>query len=195
VIGSPNGNADARCCTTRFRNAHRTESEEEREVLYRWHPWAGCVVRVHRAIERIGGTVLRCSSGSGASERSLEVPAWMFDRATCIATRVTSDPVVEFRALKALQELLVATTVYDAPASSSNPPVSSPADQARNQNWGKDDAATVPISSEGLQTSSATRAVHQTNADSQRYGSDLASAARRDTAGADGVKAHTDYCY
>jgi hypothetical protein len=118
-------------------NAHRTEIEGERQVLYRWHPWAGCVVRVHGAIEKIGGTVLRCSSGSGASERSLEVPAWMFDRATCIALRVTGDPVVDFAALTALQELLAAATVCDAPVSSSNTPVSSPADQARNQNWGR----------------------------------------------------------
>jgi hypothetical protein len=91
VSGSPAGNAGERYCTTRRGNAHRTEIAEEREVLYRWHPWAGCVVRIE-AVEKVGGIVLRCSRDSGASERWLELPAWMFDRATCLATRITPDP-------------------------------------------------------------------------------------------------------
>src|SRR5215471_17559342 len=99
VIGSPIGNVGERCCTTRRSNAHETDIAEEREVLYCWHPWAGCVVWIHEAVEKIGGTVLRCSRASGTGDRWLELPAWMFDRATCMAMRVTSEPVVEFAAL------------------------------------------------------------------------------------------------
>jgi hypothetical protein len=51
----------ARYCTTRRSNAHRTANPEEREVLYPWHPWAGCLVCVHEAIEKVDGIVLRCS--------------------------------------------------------------------------------------------------------------------------------------
>ncbi len=48
-------------CTTRRGNAHRTDDAEECEVLYPWHPWAGCIVRVHETVEKADGTVLRCS--------------------------------------------------------------------------------------------------------------------------------------
>ena len=51
----------ARHCRTRRRNAHRTGEAEEREVLYRWHPWSGRVVRVHEVVAKEAGAVLRCS--------------------------------------------------------------------------------------------------------------------------------------
>src|SRR5215470_7541002 len=140
--------------TTRRSNAHRTEIAEGREVLYHWHPWAGSVVRIHEAVEKISGTVLRCSPG-GASERWLELPAWMFDRATCMAMRVVPDPVVEFAALVALQELLVAAARQGDAALSSNTPVLSPPGRARNHTGGNDDATAKPMSSEGSQTSAA----------------------------------------
>src|SRR6266536_6713895 len=35
-------------CTTRLRNTHGTE---EREVLYPWHPWYGCLVRIHEVVD------------------------------------------------------------------------------------------------------------------------------------------------
>jgi hypothetical protein len=50
----------------------------------------------------------------------------MFDRATCLATRITSDPVVEFAALFALHELLAVAAPPRATASSLNTPVLSP---------------------------------------------------------------------
>jgi hypothetical protein len=49
-----------RDCTTREGNAHRTEKSAEREVLYPWHPWAGCTVYVHETVEKTDGTALRC---------------------------------------------------------------------------------------------------------------------------------------
>lgn len=73
-------NAVARCCTTRSQNAHGTE---EREVLYPWHPWAGRAVHVHDVIEKAGWAAFRCSLNGVASDRRLEAPVWMFDRAAC----------------------------------------------------------------------------------------------------------------
>ena len=91
--------------TTRRSNAHRPTNPEEREVLYAWHPWAGCLVRVHEAIEKVDGIVLRCSR-DGATKRWLELPAWMFDRAVCLPMQITRDPWIEFAALSALRPLV-----------------------------------------------------------------------------------------
>ena len=93
-------------CTTRRGNAHSTEIGEQREVLYPWHPWAGCIVLVHEAVEKLDGTVLRCSREGGSRERWLELPAWMFDRARCLPIRIARDPHVAFAALAELKELL-----------------------------------------------------------------------------------------
>ena len=173
--------AAAPCCTTRRDNAHRTGIAQEREVLYRWHPWAGCIVRIHEAVEKAGGTVLRCSRASGVGDRWLELPAWMFDRAACLAMRVTSEPVVEFAALAALQELLVIAAGSGDTALSSNTPVSSLTSKARNQNRGKDDAP-------AREASSATRSVWRAGADDrQQAGSGLASTAGRDATDADRI--------
>ena len=78
-------------CTTERQNAHRTERAEEREVLYLWHPWAGCVVRVHEVIEKPAGEVVRCARNASAA-RWQELPAWMFDRLACLPMRLTSQP-------------------------------------------------------------------------------------------------------
>src|SRR5262245_26417709 len=80
-----------------------------------------------------------CSRDSGASDRWLELPGWMFDRATCWAMQITSASAVEFVALVALQELLRTAAARDV-ALSSNTPVSSPTGEPRNQNRGKHDA-------------------------------------------------------
>jgi hypothetical protein len=56
---APNG-AGSRCTSGR-RNAHKTEHGDERKVVYPWHPWAGCRVRVHEVIEKSSGPVLRQS--------------------------------------------------------------------------------------------------------------------------------------
>src|SRR5258707_9090059 len=61
--------------TTRRRNAHGIA---EYELLYPWHPWAGCLVHIHEAVEKAGREVFRCSLSGRASGRWLEIPAWMF---------------------------------------------------------------------------------------------------------------------
>ena len=54
-----------------------------REVIYRWHPWAGCRVHIHEVVDKASGNVARCSRDGAAACRSLELPTWMFDRAAC----------------------------------------------------------------------------------------------------------------
>jgi hypothetical protein len=76
-------------CTKRRDNAHKIE---ELEVLYPWHPWFGRVVHVHEVIEQRAGGVLHCSPDGDASRRWLELPKWMFDRATCLSIRMAASP-------------------------------------------------------------------------------------------------------
>ena len=132
--GSRSRHAAAPCCTTRRGNAHRTGIAEEREVLYPWHPWAGCVVHVHQAIEKVDGTILRCSRVGGGP--GLELPAWMFDRSICLAMRIVRDPYVEFAALGVLRELLANVDSKHGRCLSSNTPVSGAVSGARDQNRG-----------------------------------------------------------
>jgi hypothetical protein len=86
--------------TTRRRNAHGIA---EYELLYPWHPWAGCLVHIHEVVEKAGREVFRCSLSGQASGRWLEIPAWMFDRAACAAWRVGAAPYVEIAVLTALR--------------------------------------------------------------------------------------------
>ncbi|MGY3079213.1 hypothetical protein ACVWZZ_005621 [Bradyrhizobium sp. LM6.10] len=91
-------------CTTRFENAHRTVL---REVLYRYHPWFGCRVCVHGAVDKAGDVAFRCTLDGSQADRWLEVPAWMFDRTACPdAEPLTARPFVSIDALAALSALL-----------------------------------------------------------------------------------------
>src|SRR5882762_6637968 len=96
--------AAARCCTTRFENAHRTVL---REVLYRHHPWFGRRVCIHRAVDKADDVVFRCTLDGSQADRWLEVPAWMFDRMACPAPGLlAAQPYVSIGALAALSALL-----------------------------------------------------------------------------------------
>ena len=90
-------------CTTGRHNTHVTE---EREVLYPWHPWCGHVVHVHQALDRRASAYFRCSLEAGMTGRWLEVPAWMFERATCMPMKLAGSPRINVFALKALGSLL-----------------------------------------------------------------------------------------
>ncbi len=103
VFASRAPDADAADYTKRRANAHKTE---ELEVLYPWHPWFGRVVHVHEVIEQRAGGVLHCSPDGDASRRWLELPQWMFDRATCLAIRMAASPRVDTTALIALKTCL-----------------------------------------------------------------------------------------
>ena len=103
VVGSPSCCEGERCCTTRRRNAHGTDI---REVIYQWHPWRGRQIHVHQAVERAGGIVFRCNLTGTTSDRLLEIPAWMFDRAVCTMTCLEAASRVDIGALSALSRLL-----------------------------------------------------------------------------------------
>src|SRR3981189_171282 len=106
--------AFSRRCTTRRQNAHGIA---EYELLYPWHPWAGCLVHIHEVVEKAGGEVFRCSLSGRASGRWLEIPAWMFDRAARAAWRVGAAPYVDIAVLTALAPLLRdVTSVSGAPS-------------------------------------------------------------------------------
>jgi hypothetical protein len=101
---SPSGNAGVQSCTTRFENAHRTV---RREVLYRFHPWAGQAVFVHAVIDRADGGFFRCTLDGSGARRWLEIPSWMFDRASCARGHaLTTEPCVSLEALSSLSALL-----------------------------------------------------------------------------------------
>src|SRR6202051_1160001 len=87
------------------------------ELLYPWHPWAGCLVHIHEVVEKADREVFRCSLSGQASGRRLEIPAWMFDRAAGAAWRVGAAPYVDIAVLTALATLLQdVTSVSAAPS-------------------------------------------------------------------------------
>src|ERR1700692_4093306 len=95
--------AFSRRCTTRRRSAHGIAEDE---LLYPWHPWAGCLVHIHEVVEKAGREVFRCSLSGRASGEWLEIPAWVFDRAERAAWRVGGAPYVDIAVLTALPRLL-----------------------------------------------------------------------------------------
>jgi hypothetical protein len=44
---------------------------EPREVLYPWHPWAGCIVHVHEMIEKASGNALLAGAGSALQRQTI----------------------------------------------------------------------------------------------------------------------------
>jgi hypothetical protein len=144
-------------CTTRRRNAHRTE---ERKVLYLWHPGAGCIVHIHEVIEKVACDVARCSH-DGASGRLLELPIWMFDRSACARMRVETFPRVDTAALQALRVLLDATAIEGVAVglASSNARVSGAARFSHDQNRGEAHATPTAASTRPSKRDAAVRFV------------------------------------
>src|SRR4051812_48380157 len=70
-------------CTTERHKTHKTESAK---VIYPWHPFYECEVRVHGERNRRGSIVLICSAGD-EMKVPVEVPVWMFDTALCCGIR------------------------------------------------------------------------------------------------------------
>jgi hypothetical protein len=91
-------------CTTQQQNAHVTE---QREVLYRWHPWHGRTVSIVGAMVRGGVAIFRCVADD--STRAFEVPQWMFDAAMCCRTQLASQAIVVCSALYDLLDLIRTT--------------------------------------------------------------------------------------
>jgi hypothetical protein len=99
------GASDARERRSRSRQPN-THSTESREVCYPWHPWFGRAVAVYEVLVRQGHSVCRCGLEEERNRRSIEIPTWMFEPATCGRLRVLSVPTVSCDALLELQGLL-----------------------------------------------------------------------------------------
>src|SRR3982075_4705216 len=175
---SPDAGGDD--CATRRRNAHGIA---EYELLYPWHPWAGCLFHIHEVVEKAGREVFRCSLSGRASGQWLEIPAWMFDRAARAAWRVGAAPYVGIAVLTALATLLRdVTSVSGAPSQLQD---SSAALGSHDANRGGDvHAAPAYRSSPSSQQCTAVRSVLRP---ALRRGADAAMAgvARRDAPYAD----------
>ncbi|OQB80127.1 MAG: hypothetical protein BWX88_04656 [Planctomycetes bacterium ADurb.Bin126] len=94
-------------CTTQRRN---TSNSELRQVQYAWHPLHGqhvivCLEQVRRSVP-----VAHCRLPGREDRSSLEIPQWMFDRATCAAMRWEQEPRVSWQTLADLKNLLGART-------------------------------------------------------------------------------------
>ena len=102
-------------CTSRQRNTHSTEL---RQVRYPWHPWCGRSVTVYQALTKGGHAICRCGFDDRRNDRSLEVPAWMFEPAACDHLRLTATPFVDCQALielKAVLQTALRADVLQAP--------------------------------------------------------------------------------
>src|ERR1700737_2022965 len=166
-------------CTTRRRNAHGIA---EYELLYPWHPWAGCLVHIHEVVEKAGREVFRCSLSGRASGRWLEIPAWMFDRAARAAWRVGAAPYVDIAVLTALATLLQeVTSVSGAPSQLRD---SSAALGSHDANRGDVHAAPAYRSSPSSQQCTSVRSVLRP-APRRAADAALAGVARRDAPYAD----------
>src|ERR1700692_2558310 len=136
------------------RNAHGIA---ESELLYPWHPWAGCLVHIHEVVEKAGIEVFRCSLSGQASGRRLEIPAWMFDRAARAAWRVGVAPYCCIAVLTALATLLQdVTSVSAAPSQLRD---SSAALGSHDANRGDVHAALAYRSSQSSQQCTSVRSV------------------------------------
>jgi hypothetical protein len=104
-------------------------------LLYRFHPWSGLPIAIHKAIDKPDGVVFRCDIVDSDSDRWLENPAWMFDRSACAKVRlVATDPHADMSALVALASLL--RDVLHDPSVVSNIPDSVVSNLSRDPNRG-----------------------------------------------------------
>ncbi|MCP3475739.1 hypothetical protein NLM33_36385 [Bradyrhizobium sp. CCGUVB1N3] len=55
-------------------------------------------------IDKADGVVFRCTLDGSETQRFLEIPSWMFDRAACVrGCSLTAEPLVSLEALNAIQ--------------------------------------------------------------------------------------------
>lgn len=87
----------------------QTEQNTELVIHYGWHPWAGKRVQLVQPIQRGSELSLRVECLIGRRVRRVDIPCWMFDRATCVTMVVRHDPIVFFESLARLRRLLSST--------------------------------------------------------------------------------------
>ena len=88
---------------------HKTHNTQVREVVYAWHPWCGQKGLICEPVSR-HEPVFRCRVQHGKDVRLLEIPQWMFDRASCCPMHLAQSPIVGVEQLRQLRELLDVTT-------------------------------------------------------------------------------------
>ena len=179
-IGVQAPNVGAWYCTTERQNTHVTD---RREVLYPWHPLSGQSVFVHDVIDKPGDAVFRCNLTARRSDRLLEVPVWMFDRAACVACRWVDMAHVGLDTLTGLAEL-----VRDADFTALDK-----SDSSSRAGAALDSEPTIRRSPNAAQNEDdATRAVPKHPVHDRGTNSALAELARRHAANADTVDGTSD---
>lgn len=71
-----------------------------------WHAWFGRNVAIYAAVGKRGEPVFHCRLEEESLGRTLAIPQWMFDAATCGLMRVAESPGVSCEALRELRRLL-----------------------------------------------------------------------------------------
>src|SRR5215510_14509686 len=85
---------------------YKTHNAEPREVQYPWHPWFGRTVCVYRIVVRGTRSRAHCGLDQVQCARSLEIPLWMLEAASCSTLRLAENPIVDCTALQRLKALL-----------------------------------------------------------------------------------------
>src|SRR5262249_2124550 len=70
------------------------------------HPWFGRTVAVYEVFIKRGQSLSRCGLEEERNGRSVEIPTWMLEPATCCRLRTMAMPTVSCDALLALKALL-----------------------------------------------------------------------------------------
>ena len=103
LSGCPDLGGCVHCDTTQQRNTH---IRDLREICYPWHPWHGRKVWVRASLVRRGRAVMYCCLEEVETCRTLEVPFWMLDVASCCKTRTSTTAFASVHALRELKEIV-----------------------------------------------------------------------------------------
>ena len=76
------------------------------EVQYPWHPLYKQTIPVHFERRGMSGVAFRCCAHGDVGRRDFDIPAWMFDPATCATMTFGVIPMVDMEALIQLRRLL-----------------------------------------------------------------------------------------
>jgi len=144
---------------------------------------------MHEVIEKTAGNVVRCSHDGGTSNRLLELPIWMFDRAACAPMRVGRFPQANIAALAALRTLLDATAIGDVAVelASSNAPVLRAARISHDQNRGEVHAMPTAASTRTSKRDATVRSVRYRERRQRGTNAGMADAASANAPGSDGA--------
>jgi len=97
--------------TTHQHNTH--SSSDSREVHYPWHPWYARTVWIYETRMGRAQSAARCGLEPTQRAKSLEVPLWMLESASCSTLRRAEDPRVDCATLQRLKTLLRDSVLQD----------------------------------------------------------------------------------